>query len=216
MRVRYGIFDLDGTLLDSMYIWEHAADRLLAAHGKSAPAGLLETLRPMSLAQTAEYLNKTFGLGQSTLETMEEIKADVGGEYHRRVQLKPGVKDFLHGLRQRGARLCVATASEREHAAAALERLGVLTCFEAIFTCTEVGEGKTSPKVFLEAARGLGASGPEEATVFEDAAHAAQTAKEAGFHVVAVADPSAQGDEEELRRVCDLYLESFLDWRWDE
>ncbi len=216
MRVQYGIFDLDGTLLDSMYIWEHAADRFLAAHGRQAPEDLLEILKPMSLTETAEYLNQTFGLNQTTRETMEEIKADVAEEYDLRAPLKPGVEAFLRELRRRGARLCVATASEEEHVEAALRRVGIRRYFEGIVTCTGVGEGKTGPRVFLEAARLIGAPEPGAAVVFEDAAHAAATAKRAGFQVVAVEDPSAAADRDELRRVCDLYLPSFLEWEWEE
>ena len=216
MRVRYGIFDLDGTLLDSMYIWEHAADRFLEKHGREAPAHLLETLKPMSLTETAEYLNAAFHLEQTTQTTIEEIKAGVAAEYDFHAALKPGVKAFLQEMRRRGARLCVATASEEEHVEAALRRLGVRGYFEGIVTCTGVGAGKTDPRVFLEAARLVGAPSPQEAVVFEDALHAILTAKGAGFRVVAVEDPSAEGNRKEIRQAADCYLKSFLDWEWDK
>lgn len=210
---KYGIFDMDGTLLDSMDVWDNAAGDFLALHSIAIPEGVRDELRPMSLRQASEYLNERFGISQSAERTMEEINGVVREAYVSRVQLKPTVAETLERLKQSGMKMCIATATEEELVKIALNRLGILRYFEFILTSTGFGVGKDRPDIFLEAARRLGARQPSDVVVFEDAIHAIQSAREAGCYVCGVEDFSSAPVEQEIKKLCDVYvtrLEEFL------
>ena len=107
--------------------------------------------------------------------------------YRQDVKIKPGVRDYLDALKQKGVPMCVASATAKPLVELCLETLGLKDYFRFILSCVEVGAGKNRPDVFVEAARRLGAS-PENCAVFEDAIYAVRSAHAAGFHVVAVKD----------------------------
>ena len=205
---KYVIFDLDGTLLDSMYIWKDAGALFLKEKGIEAPQALYEQLKAMSLQQAANYLKQQFQLSLSGAEIIDGIKAVVEKQYAEHVSLKPYVLNYLKKLQDRRVRMGVVTASEYEHAEAALQRLGILDCFEFIMTCSQAGVGKDNPAIFLKAAEKWGAN-PQEVAVFEDALHAVETAKAAGFFTIGVYDESAKDDIENIKRTADLYINDF-------
>ena len=206
----YVIFDLDGTLLDSMYVWKDAGALFLCEKGIVAPSNLYEELKIMSMKQAANYLNNRFQLSLSTFEIMEGIKGVVEKQYAEEVQLKPFVREYLQRLKACHTRMCIVTASEYAYTEAALKRLEVWDCFDFILTCSEVGYGKDNPIIFLRAAQEWGMK-PHDIVVFEDALHAVQTAKEAGFYTVGVYDDSAKEDVEEIKRIADLFT-----YNWNE
>lgn len=195
---QYGIFDLDGTLLDSMQVWDGIGELLLRRRGILPPADLQETLRPMSLSQAAHYLKRRFPLAEEEQQLMEEISSMVAERYFFEVPLKPGVEEYLRLLKERGACLCVVTASEYEHAQRALERLKVDGCFDFIMTCTQTGLSKDSPEIFLQASKKLGAC-CQQITVYDDALHALQSAAAAGCVTVGVYDPSSERDADRYK-----------------
>ena len=205
---KYVIFDLDGTLLDSMYIWKDAGALFLKEKGIEAPQALYEQLKAMSLQQAANYLKQQFQLSLSGAEIIDGIKAVVEKQYAEHVSLKPYVLNYLKKLQDRRVRMGVVTASEYEHSEAALQRLGILDCFEFIMTCSQAGVGKDNPAIFLKAAEKWGAN-PQEVAVFEDALHAVETAKAAGFFTIGVYDESAKDDIENIKRTADLYINDF-------
>ncbi len=143
---------------------------------------------------------------------MDAINDLVTEEYRDRVPMKPGADRLLAQLARRGIPCAVATASEAFQARDALDRLGLWKYFRFAVSCMQYGP-KTGPEVYLEAAARLG-SAPARTLVFEDALHAARTAKKAGFRVVGVYDPSAQEDRDALRQVCDWYLPRLDDERF--
>ena len=212
MLGKYGIFDMDGTLLDSMEVWDNAAAKFLALHNIDMPEGIRDQLRPMSPAQSASFLNQRFGLSQTIEQTMREIDQVVREAYVRKVPLKPTVAETLKRLSGEGMRMCVATATEEELVEIALNRLGIRQYFEFIITSTGFGSGKDQPDIFLEAARCLGAENPGDVVVFEDAIHAIVSAKEAGCYVCAVQEASSGGTEEEIRALADQYVEKMEDF----
>ncbi len=209
---RYGIFDMDGTLLDSMFVWDNAAKDTLARHGIAIPEGVRDAMRPMSLRQAAEYLNGRFPMGQTTEETMAEINQVVREAYVSKVQLKPTVAEALARFSREGMRMCVATATDEEMVEIALTRLGIRRYFAFILTSTGFGTGKDRPDIFLEAVRRLGAEKPGDVVVFEDALHAIQSAKAAGCYVCGVEEPSSAAAKDEIVALCDQYVKHLGDF----
>ena len=205
MRIRGAIFDVDGTLLDSMFIWDTIGETYLRSIGYQPKENLNETFKNMSLHQAARYYQTEYGVTQSIDEIMDGVNAMLERYYRFEVPLKPGVAELLEWLRQDGVKLCIATATDRHLVEAALDRCGVLSCFGEIFTCNEVGHGKDEPDIFEAALRFLGTR-REETLVFDDALYAVRTAKEAGFPVAAVYD-SHERSQAEVRARSDLYLE---------
>ena len=204
MRIRGAIFDVDGTLLDSMFIWDTIGELYLRSIGYQPKENLNETFKNMSLRQAARYYQTEYGVTLSIDEIMDGVNAMLERHYRFEVPLKPGVAELLERLRQSGVKLCIATATDRHLVEAALDRCGVLSCFGEIFTCNEVGHGKDEPDIFEAALRFLGTR-KEETLVFDDALYAVRTAKEAGFPVAAVYD-SHEKEQDKVRLLADIYL----------
>ena len=205
MRIRGAIFDVDGTLLDSMFIWDTIGETYLRSIGYQPKENLNETFKNMSLRQAARYYQTEYGVTLSIDQIMDGVNAMLERYYRFEVPLKPGVAELLERLRQNGVKLCIATATDRHLVEAALDRCGVLSCFGEIFTCNEVGHGKDEPDIFEEALRFLGTE-KAETVVFDDALYAVRTAKEAGFPVAAVYD-SHEKAQDQIRMLADVYLE---------
>lgn len=204
MDKQFAIFDMDGTLVDSMIFWKNLASEYLRSKGvQEIPADTLERIKPMTMSESAALFQTAFGL---TGDIEAEMNAMMDAHYRSDIPLKPGVSAYLRKLRDRGVRMCVASATAEHLMAACLSRLGVLPCFDFLLSCESVGAGKRSPLVFLEAARRLGADETEIA-VYEDALYAVRTAKAAGFYVVGVFDASA--DWEAIQLTAD---ETILNW----
>jgi HAD superfamily hydrolase (TIGR01509 family) len=127
--------------------------------------------------------------------------------YKDSLQLKEGARELLEYLKINQVPLCIATATASPLVEVALERLDLIKYFESIHSCVDVGKGKDNPEVFIQAQKSLGTP-LKETWVFEDALYAATTAKEAGFTVVGVHDKSAEHHQEELKVLCDYYIES--------
>lgn len=209
MDKRFCIFDMDGTLVDSMPIWKSLGRDYLEARGHRPTQAQLAAMGPMTMLEGAAFLMETFGVAGPPERIIDEMHAVMEGHYRTDIPLKPGIGDYLDRLKKRGARLCVATATAEPLARACLERLGVARCFDFILSCEAVGAGKTRPDVYLEAARRLGGT-PADTAVFEDALYAARTAKAAGFYVVGVPERAYETDWPALSALAD---ETILDWR---
>lgn len=204
------ILDLDGTLLDSMRIWDNIGSEYLASVGvQDIPADIKEILKPMSLLEAAEYFIAEFSLCKTADQIMDEINKLIEDKYRFEIPLKEGVLAFLH--KHKHIRMCIATATDRHLAEAALTRLGILQHFEFIITSTEVGSSKQKPDIFIKAVERLGVA-INEAVVFEDALHAIKTVKSAGFYVVGVAEESFEKDKDEIIKGCGLYLKNLSEF----
>lgn len=208
--MRAAIFDVDGTILDSMGIWEDAGARYLRSIGKEPEEGLGRLLFPMTIEEGAAYVKERYHMVQSLPEIMQGVLDTVRDFYYEEAPLKNGVREFLEKLSENRIPAAAATSSEREHIEAAFERLGIRKYFREIFTCSEVGKGKSDPLIYLTAAGCLGED-PAETWVFEDALYALRTAGTAGFRTVGVYDRYGSGNEEELKRRADVYVRDFAD-----
>ncbi|MCI8918748.1 MAG: HAD family phosphatase [Eubacterium sp.] len=205
MRIRGAIFDVDGTLLDSMEVWDSIGENYLRSIGYEPKENLKETFQNMSLQQAACYYQAEYCVTLGIDEIMAGVNAMLKRYYFSKVPLKAGAAEMLEWLRGNGVKLCIATATDRNLVEGALERCGVLHYFDGLFTCSEVGHGKDEPHIFEAALRFLGTPKAETA-VFDDALYAVRTAKEAGFLVAAVYD-SHEKARDEVRLLSDLYLE---------
>lgn len=207
MKISGAIFDLDGTLLDSMYIWETIGEDYLIAKGITPKATLRDDLKNKSLHQAACYMKERYNIADDTDKMVDDINKMTEDFYINKALLKDGVVDFLNLLKQKDVKMCVATATDRYLAEAALKRNGILNFFGEVFTCREVGHGKDEPHIFQQALEFL--STDIDATwVFEDASHASATAKKAGFKVCGIFD-NAENNPNAVRENSDIYIQSF-------
>ena len=209
--IKGAIFDVDGTLLDSMIMWRTFVSSLIEKYGGKPDKDIDERVRYYSLRQTAEFLAKNY-MGCSPEKGEEICLRESMDFYANKAKMKPGAADFLKSLHNCGVKMYIATATYRPLIEAALEREGVLGLFSGIVTCSEVGAGKTKPDVFLKALDALGTP-LSETWVFEDAYHAVKTAKAAGFKVHCVFDETEADHVEALRSISDIYSSDFSDSR---
>lgn len=210
--IRGAIFDVDGTLLDSMAIWEDAGARYLKGLGIQAQEDLGKLLFPMSLQEGAAYMKARYDLKLSVSQIIEGVGDTVRDYYFYEASLKKGAADFLGKLSKKDIPMAVATSSEREHIEAAFKRLNVNQYFQKIFTCSQVGAGKSRPDIYFAAGRYLGTE-PRETYVFEDVLHAIETADNAGFKTVGIYDRFSESKQEEIRKHSDIYLEDLTDFQ---
>jgi HAD superfamily hydrolase (TIGR01509 family) len=203
------IFDFDGTLFDSMFIWDTAGEVYLRSIGKEPRKNLQKVLKPMSLLQCAEYIQEHYDISLPVEEIMDGINRTVEGFYFHDVVPKPGVVEWLEALSGKNIKMCIATATDRYQVEAALKRCGMRQYFSEIFTCTEVGSGKNQPFIFRKAMAHLGTDRSSTAIV-EDAYHAIRTAKADGFMTVAIYD-AHEDKQQDIQKLADLYLTDYLD-----
>jgi len=212
MTMEAAIFDLDGTLLDSMPIWQGLGENYLLQKKLQPASGLQDVLKTMSLPQAAQYFQSAYGLREDEETIIAEIETLLADLYRYEVPLKAGAAEYLQTLQEQNVKMCIATATERNLAESALERLGIRKYFSAILTSSEVKAGKEDPLIFQRAFEHLGAP-LTKTVIFEDALHAVETATAAGFRVVGVHDETATKDMERIKALTEQYIYSFSDWK---
>lgn len=210
MNKHFAIFDMDGTLVDSMVFWQRLGREFLASRDITERVEeVLEQIIPMTMTESAALFIQEYGLPGTPEDLAAEMNAIMEHHYCFDVPLKPGVPEYLDKLRSTGVKMCVASATPVHLIRACLTRLGVAEYFSFLISCDEAGAGKDRPEVFLLASERLGAI-PRETAVYEDALYAAKTAKKAGFYTVGVYDKCAAENWEALKALSD---ETIRDWR---
>ena len=202
------IFDFDGTLLDSMNIWVEFEIEYLRSMGAEAKPGLAEVLRAMSSVEEAIYFQEEYGVKQTVDKIISGRNALISEKYRNSIPLKPGVMEVLEMLHNKGIKMCIATATERELIGPAIERLNLLKYISRVFTCEEVGVSKSSPDIFIQAADYMGTD-VHETLVVEDALYAVTTAKKESFIVAGLYDKSSLDHMEEIKKLSDYYWMDF-------
>ena len=207
-KIDGAIFDLDGTILDSMFIWNDIGYKFLDMKNIKVPAGSDKQFTQMSLQQAAEYYIAHFDNTATIESIINDINMLVEGFYFNDVIKKEGIHEFLQYLKDKGVKMCVATATDKYMVEKALERNGLLHYFSEIFTCNGVGAGKDTAVIYDKALEHLRT--PKETTfVFEDAFYAIKTAKKAGYNVIGINDVSEPEDPEENKKYCDCYINNY-------
>lgn len=201
------IFDIDGTLADSMGVWAESDAILLERRGIAYSREFSEAMRSLHFTSACEYLKEKFSLPESASEIGAEITEIVREKYFYEVKLMPFALEFAGECRKRGIKMCAATSNKRDLAEGVLKNNGFWEFLEFLITSDEVGSGKESPDIFYECARRLGTA-PGETAVFEDSPHAAKTAYENGFYTVGM-DSGHFDDFEMLRGICHIRAQGF-------
>lgn len=205
--MKAAIFDMDGTLIDSMAKWEESCIAPLIKRNISYPEDILNIITPLGMKKTAEYY-QTLGINHSVKDILLEILEVIEYEYKHNIQAKPFVYEYLEKLKAEGVKMCVLTASARKYAIPCLERLDLLKYFEFFTSSDETGYPKTNPEIFKLTAKKLGFS-VEDTAVFDDNLEAIIAAKQAGTVVYGVYDKSSEHLAEEIKKNCNLYINSF-------
>ena len=208
MELNCGIFDMDGTLIDSMPMWRNLGRNILLRRGLEPRPDFSEAMKPLTMREGCAYCKLNYDLPESVGEIVEECFGMVRDFYQEKAAPLPGVPAFLAGLKARGVKLYVATATDRPLAEIALQHTGLAKYFDGMLTCAEAGVGKQQPDIY-EQTLALSGCAKEDAIIFEDALHAIRTAKRAGFRVAAIHDPALTAAHAEIQQLADYYVETY-------
>ena len=203
MKIRGAVFDLDGTLLNSLPVWETLPEDYLRSLGIEPKENLNEIFRDFSTEEAAAYYRRYCGVTLPKEEILSGIHRMLQRDYEERIPAMEGAAAFLACLKEQGIPMCVATLTDRDLALAALQRTGLAPFFREVLS--DSGKGKGDPGIFLAAAKCLGTE-PGETLVFEDSLYALHTAKTAGFWTCGVGPRTG-----EFPREADLWIAGFSD-----
>lgn len=206
-NIQGAIFDMDGTVLDSMPYWRDHRVQFLKKRGLDAPEGLVDRMQSMTIREAVACMKTTFSLPESEEEILSDMLSVVRAFYESGLPTKPGLIPFLEELKRRGVPTCIASATDADLVEMALQKSGVRHYFDAVFSTKTIGRSKKYPDIFLLAQKHMGS--PTGATwVFEDALYALRTAGAAGFLTVGVYDDD-EAYPEKIRENCDVYFPDF-------
>ena len=204
------LFDLDGTLVDSMWVWRSIDIDYLGSIGRELPEDLQKTIEGMSFTETAEYFKKRFELSDD-VEIIKQRWNDMAFErYTTEVKLKKGAKEFLTRLKRDNIKLGIASSNSETLIRGVLSAQGVLELFDAVTTSCEAGAGKPAPDIYLLAAKKLEVD-PSECLVFEDIIMGIMAGKTAGMTTVAVEDDYSHNTRHEKAELADYFIEDFTE-----
>ena len=204
------IFDMDGTLLDSMPVWKRLTQGYLKQFGVHITDQDYAVTEGYSQPQVAQYFADRYPELPDAQSLMDGMDRLISARDEAIAKPKEGVLDFLEGLRRRGVKMAIATLTARRHAEKALRDRDMLDYFEFMLTIEDVGISKREPDIYLQAAARMGLE-PASCVVFEDAPYACATARRAGFRVCGMVEPAYAAGEDELRASSDLIVEHSFD-----
>ena len=207
---RGSIFDLDGTLLDSMSMWMNIDIRFLGEHGIEATEDYSQTVKTMGYHAAADYTAARYSLPLTPDEIIARWNEMADTAYDSEIRLKEGAADYLQRLRDAGQKLAVATALGLSSIERALGNNKVLHLFDALTMLHEASRGKSHPDIYLLAAERLGLS-PGECVVYEDILPGILAAKSVGFTVCGVYDFSSKKDWDQIRETADYTISSWTE-----
>ena len=202
------IFDMDGTLMDSMWIWRDIDIEYLGRFGIAPPEDLQAKIEGLSFAETAVYFQEHFGITDS-IEKIQSDWNDMAIDFYRhRIGMKKGARELLTQMKERGMKIGIATSNSVELTEECLAANGVADLFDTVRTSRDTPRGKPFPDIYLSVADEWGIA-PEDLIVFEDIPNGAIAGKRAGMEVIAVADDYALPRREKLIRIADHFIEDF-------
>ena len=202
------IFDLDGTLIDSMGVWERIDIDFLGKRGYEVPSDYLEKITPMGFEACAVYTKERFNLKENPKDIIKEWYSMAIDAYSNHVKTKPGVKKFLEYLKLHNVKMSIATASDTNLVMPVLKNNSIYEYFDNITTVREAKRGKGFPDVYDLAAKKMGFDNTECA-VFEDIEEGMKGAKLGGYSTVGVYDERCISSVDRLKSLCDMYIYDF-------
>lgn len=207
-NIKAVLFDLDGTLIDSMWMWKDIDVEYLNKHGLEFPGDLQKEIEGMSFSETAVYFKNRFQIKDSLEHIKNEWNQMAWEKYRDEVPLKEGVLELLKYIKAKNMKAGIATSNSRELVELVIKQLGVSPFFESIRTSCEVERGKPSPDIYLLVAEDLGVD-IEHCLVFEDVPAGVRAGKSAGMRVCAVYDEFSEESKDILIEEADYYIHSF-------
>jgi len=212
--IRGAIFDVDGTLIDSMPAWETVGSSYVKQQGLVPADDLDKRVKESCLRDVSLIMQNEYGVEKDLDEIERELSGMVKYKYYNTIPLKPGVEKLLEGLKQRGIKMCLASASSYDHIEAALSRCGVMHYFSHIFSCVDVGSSKREAEIYKLAMEHLGTEA-HETCMFDDALYVAQMAGSLGIKTVGIYE-ELMLYQDELKDATDFYIEDYneLDAFW--
>lgn len=205
------IFDLDGTLIDSMWMWYQIDVEFLGQYGQEVPEDLQKSIEGMSFTETAEYFKRRFPFLPQSVDELKVIWNQMAyDKYAHEVTLKPGILDFLQYLKKHNIKIGIATSNSRELVEVAITNLGVRDYFDSIRTACEVEKGKPAPDIYLKVAEDLEIV-PEKCMCFEDVPAGIMAGKNAGMKTCAVEDAFSREMIDEKMKLADVYIEDYFE-----
>lgn len=202
------IFDLDGSLVDSMWMWKEIDIEYLGKFGISLPDNLQNAIEGMSFSETAVYFKERFQIPDSLEQMKEDWNRMAWDKYLHEVPLKDGIPEFLQGCRERDILLGIATSNSRQLVENIADVHDLHNYFQCIMTGCEVAHGKPSPDIYLAVADKLGVC-PAQCLVFEDILPGIQAGKNAGMRVCAVEDEYSLADRTQKEALADYYITTY-------
>lgn len=202
------LFDLDGTLVDSMWMWKDIDMEYLGKYGITLPPELQEYIEGMSFSEVSAYFKETFGIKESLEEIKSEWVSMAKYKYTHEVPLKPGALRFLKHLKEQGIPMGIATSNSRDLLDAVLESLEIAPYFDCCMTSCEAGAGKPAPDIYLKVAELLKTE-PKDCLIFEDTPAGILAGNRAGIPVCAMADENSAGRKDQILQIADYYAETF-------
>lgn len=209
-NIKYAVFDLDGTLFDSMWLWKQIDYEYLSKRGIQVPSDYMKCINHMSIMDTALYSIERFNLKDSPEQLITEWLDMAKQAYLYKIKLKPFVRDFLNKLKLQNIGMSVATSLSKELALPALERTGILNFFDNVISSEQVKRGKGFPDIYLKAISHTNYNA-RDCVVFEDILQGVKGAKLGEFYVCGVFDEESKIDHLEMKSIANLFINSFKD-----
>lgn len=210
MKIKGVIFDLDGTILDSTWVWRQIDIDFLGKHGFLVPEDYVDMITPMGFGEAAKYTIERFGLKATPDEVMAEWNKMALEAYAKKVELRQGTKEVLWLLKQKEIPVGVATSNNASLFEPCLRHNGIYEYFHSFTEISEVSRGKNFPDIYIKEADKLGCL-PSECLVFEDILPALQSAGRGGFITVGVREKTRYYEEAVLKASCDYLIDEIYD-----
>lgn len=199
------IFDVDGTILDSMSVWEKVCEDFFAMHGRIIDDETKFKIKEMQLEESFPYLIDLWSLDIDVTDSINTMREMIKNEYEKNIPAKPYVCEYIKKLHNDGVKIAIATSSYKELLEGAFKRLGIWDLIDAFAFSTEVGCDKSNPDVYLLSSQRIGVS-PEDCLVYEDIVAGIKGAKKGGFKTCAVYDKTNEQETDILKEAADIYI----------